>query len=198
MKARFIREVGTRAWLRVRWGSGCSGPRSYHRAERHRTDSPRLDDEPLGDADSIPAADWPAACDDCGALAPADATREVVRCRLYDTDSGEPEPGDLYWADWFGCDQRGGRCIHGWTNCDGLHLLAVLPSGEVFDLDGRASNCTKPEDTLHRCWVRHGDPPRVTVDKSGLTCGAGGGSIASPGYHGFLVDGEFRRSPGGA
>lgn len=197
MKARLVHEIGTRAWLRVRWGSGCSGPRSYHRAERHLADSARLDDAEIGaDASAIAPARWPAACDDCGAPAPVDAVREVIRRRLYDTASGQPEPGDLYWADWFGCDARGGRCIHGWTNCDGAHLMAVLPSGEVFDIDGRAFNCTRPEDTVHRCWVRHGSPPAVTVDKNGLTCGAGGGSIAAADYHGFLVGGEFRDSRG--
>lgn len=41
----------------------------------------------------------------------------------------------------------------------------------------------------HKCWVRHGTPPRVTVDKDGLTCGAGAGSIAVPGYHGHLQNG---------
>lgn len=41
-----------------------------------------------------------------------------------------------------------------------------------------------------RCWVRHGEPPIVTVNKDGLTCAAGAGSIGIGGgeryYHGFL------------
>jgi hypothetical protein len=39
--------------------------------------------------------------------------------------------------------------------------------------------------------VRHGTPPDVTVDKNGLTCNAGGGSIQVPGWHGFLRNGEL-------
>jgi hypothetical protein len=46
-----------------------------------------------------------------------------------------------------------------------------------------------PNDRLHRCWVRHGDAPELTVDKNGKTCGAGGGSIVSGSYHGFLRNG---------
>jgi hypothetical protein len=192
MRARLIHEIGTRAWLTLRWGEACPGPRAHHLGRRHLIDSPRLDDEAVGGMpDHHPDASWPPHCDGCQAPAPPEAAREIERRRLYDTASGDPEPGDLYWADWFGCEARGGRCVHGWTNCDGVHLLAVLPSGELFDLDGRASNCNQPHETLHRCWVRHGQPPRITVDKRGLTCGAGGGSIAAFEFHGWLRDGVF-------
>jgi hypothetical protein len=45
----------------------------------------------------------------------------------------------------------------------------------------------------HRCWVRHGDPRtgKITVDKSGNTCGAGAGSIMIGGWHGHLVHGQL-------
>jgi hypothetical protein len=49
-------------------------------------------------------------------------------------------------------------------------------------------------DKTHRCWVRHGDPDKgepVHVDKAGHTCAAGAGSIATPGYHGFLHNGQL-------
>jgi hypothetical protein len=39
--------------------------------------------------------------------------------------------------------------------------------------------------------VRHGEPPQITVDKRGLTCHAGAGSIALGSYHGFLHNGVF-------
>ena len=52
-----------------------------------------------------------------------------------------------------------------------------------------ASNCTRPEDTVHKCWVRHGQVPDITVDKLGDTCHAGGGSIGQKTYHGFLRGG---------
>lgn len=48
-----------------------------------------------------------------------------------------------------------------------------------------------PDDAEHRCWIRHGEPPLITVDKNGLTCAAGAGSIQCRDYHGFLRDGSF-------
>lgn len=76
-----------------------------------------------------------------------------------------------------------------WDNCDGKHLHVVLPDGHHWDVDSRASNCDLPHDRFHRCWVRHGDPPTVTVDKAGNTCRAGAGSILTDSYHGFLRNG---------
>ena len=92
-------------------------------------------------------------------------------------------PGTMYWSSWHtGCS---------WDNCDGQHLHVVLPNGHHWDVDGRASNCTLPQDRTHRCWIRHGEPPLITVDKSGHTCNAGAGSILSGDYHGFLRGGEL-------
>lgn len=62
----------------------------------------------------------------------------------------------------------------------------------LWYIDGMASNCTRKEDTAHRCWVRHGTVGEVvTVDKNGNTCSAGAGSIDLPGFHGFLHNGEL-------
>jgi hypothetical protein len=81
---------------------------------------------------------------------------------------------------------------------DGLSVACVVPYSEPghtddrlqWHIDGFASNCTKPEDATHRCWVRHGTiGETVHVDKSGNTCAAGGGSIQVPGFHGFLHHG---------
>ena len=70
--------------------------------------------------------------------------------------------------------------------------LCVMTPGGIWRVDSRASNCTLPYDYDHRCWVRHGEPPNVTVDKSGgPTCAAGAGSIQCGTYHGFLVAGEL-------
>lgn len=105
------------------------------------------------------------------------------------------EPGPLWCGDVFyhqaEDDDSPRRIAHsGWHNCDGRHLVVVLPDRVTWDVDGRANNCALPDDRLHRCWVRAGDPeaspPTVHVSKDGLTCAAGGGSIASPGYHGHL------------
>lgn len=76
---------------------------------------------------------------------------------------------------------------------DGRALTVRLPGGRDWVIDARASNCTMPDDTVHRCWVRHGNVEDGTlhVDKNGNTCGAGAGSIAVPGYHGFLHFGHL-------
>jgi hypothetical protein len=97
---------------------------------------------------------------------------------------GDREPGVMYLHD----HSEQHPCFD-WDNCDGTHLHVRLPNGEFWNVDGRASNCTMPDDRLHRCWVRHGEPPLVTVDKNGLTCAAGAGSIQAGDYHGFLVEG---------
>lgn len=77
-----------------------------------------------------------------------------------------------------------------YTFQDGDHLEVVTPGG-LWNVDSRASNCTMPYDYEHRCWVRHGDVPVITVDKAGLTCSAGAGSIQCGTYHGFLQNGHL-------
>lgn len=82
-----------------------------------------------------------------------------------------------------------------WRGPDGISLVVRLPDNTDWTVDSEASNCTR-KGQPHQCWVRHGDPREchVTVDKQGDTCAAGAGSIASPGYHGFLIKGVL--SPG--
>jgi len=90
--------------------------------------------------------------------------------------------GAMYFADWY---QRKGP--------DGHHLIVKTPGG-IWHVDGRANNCTRPDDTAHHCWVRHGDAPDVTVDKNGDTCGCGCSIGQGPGwrdYHGFLRNGRL-------
>ena len=101
---------------------------------------------------------------------------------VYDTPSGELEAGCMYWADWYPENMN-------WDNHKGAHLIVVLPNGDHWNIDSRASNCTMKEDRTHRCWCRHGEPPSITVDKKGHTCRAGAGSIMSGNYHGFLRNG---------
>lgn len=82
---------------------------------------------------------------------------------------------------------------HPRAGSDGLSVVCVLPGPHHWYIDGRASNCTLPDDKVHRCWVRHGTVgERITVDKNGFTCQAGGGSIAVPGFHAMLQNGELR------
>ncbi len=75
-----------------------------------------------------------------------------------------------------------------WDNETEAHLIVKTPGGS-WDIDARASNCTLPNDKQHRCWVRHGLPPDIHVDKNGVTCAAGAGSILIGNYHGFLHNG---------
>lgn len=91
-------------------------------------------------------------------------------------------PGAMFWI-------SGRSCEHDPT-CE-RHLCVSTPGGAYWDIDGRSSNCAAPHDRQHRCWVRTGEPPDVTVGKNGLTCGAGTGSIDDGEYHGYLVDGVF-------
>jgi hypothetical protein len=78
-----------------------------------------------------------------------------------------------------------------WRGPDGIALMVRCPNGSDWHVDGRASNCGRPDDKVHKCWVRHGDPraANVTVDKDGDTCAAGAGSIQAGDYHGFLQAG---------
>lgn len=199
MKARFIREIGVRVSLRRYWGEDCpncggSGRPGYHNAKAKvedvlgPVDVLHISGSNDAETATYAAERWPTRCDHCDAAAPDNATRQVFRERLYDSPSGRPEPGDLRWVRHHA---PGEWCTARWTNCDGLHLHGTLPNGIDWDIDGRCSNCTLPADTTHRCWPRHGAPPDVHVDKSGHTCSAGAGSIAVPGYHGFLHHGAF-------
>jgi hypothetical protein len=97
-------------------------------------------------------------------------------------------PGAMWDAWWYG-GVTGGPFLSPLP--DGRNLCVTLPNGNDWCIDHRASNCTMPDDTEHHCWVRHGEPPDVTVDKNGLTCAAGAGSILSGSYHGFLQNGEL-------
>ncbi len=224
IQTRFLKQIGTRAFLRVYWGDDCpncfgSETRGCHDAQVFLAESLTDDDNLGGIADDYPDDRWPTFCNHCGvAVPPMPAKilcdcgcgelrypkeapqRQVNRRVLYEAQDGsravrtELQPGDMYWATWFNCKESG-HCIHGWTNCDGKHLIVIVPRNHPWDTNGRASNCGSPDDTLHRCWVVHGNPELgepVTVDKSGLTCGAGGGSILAGSYHGVLSGGVLR------
>ena len=83
------------------------------------------------------------------------------------------------------------------------HCLVVKTPGGDWVIDSQASNCTMPAKLIHKdgkeyhpkkqldhhCWIIHGTAPEVTVDKNGVTCGAGAGSIQASNWHGFLRNG---------
>jgi len=138
---------------------------------------------------------WPTHCE-CGYAFEESDEHQVFVERLYlRSDTGEAvtlrdaPPGALYYADWFPDEPY-------YRGPDGHHLVAKLPNGATWSIDGHASNCTDTDGFWrgeHKCWVRHGDPTtgNITVDKNGATCNAGAGSILSGNYHGFLQNGEF-------
>lgn len=199
MKTRLIKVVATARREGILWkaSTACAEGSSWHRAE---WEIARVTGEadaglPSADSSTIRARRPEALCERCSAaladaveVSPFSSTGPV-----YDTPSSKPEPGSMFWATWYTCAE-GGTCFYRWANCKGDHLIVVLPNGHQWDINSRASNCTMREDGLHRCWVRHGDPEKgepVHVDKSGVTCAAGAGSIGVPGYHGFLHNGEL-------
>jgi len=202
---RYLREVGTRAVLRVFWdGDGACGDRGYHDGVIHLADSDRIEDFELGgDPSDHPAQCWPDHCDACGAARPAGLPShafQVFHSRLYEApdrtivEERAMSPGDCFHSTWTH-DDKTGACWY-WDDCSEPHLNVVLPHGGSWDVMSRANNCDRKEDRRHRCWCAHGDPSRgelVTVDKVGVTCGAGGGSILSRGYHGVLQRSILRR-----
>lgn len=125
---------------------------------------------------------------DLGHISPGASREEPIYKR---SDAGEETtlydapPGAMWFADWLLPFEKPGS--------DGHVLVVRLPNGREWVVDGRCSNCTMPKDNVHKCWVRHGTPPLVTVDKNGHTCAAGAGSILSGDWHGFLQNGELRQ-----
>lgn len=113
----------------------------------------------------------------------------------YNTESGKPEPGDMFWfypvKEWV-------ESAITWDNHPGKELHVICPDGHEWNIDSRAKNCSLPKDNLHRCWIRHGEPPNITVMRKGEpvggeggTCTAGSSSIDTGSYHGFLKNGCF-------
>jgi hypothetical protein len=198
MNTRLIRCIGVRVSLRRYWGEDCPnagghGVRGFHNAMARLRDVLQPPEGSLNVSGGSPAdhpeSAWPTRCEHCGAAAPASATRQVFQARLYDSPSGVPEPGDMFLLPcWSKLDD--GRCWT-WDNCPGEHLYVVLPNRQTWDVDSRASNCTRKTDRLHRCWPRTGEPPLVTVAKQGDTCSAGAGSILMSSWHGFLRGGRL-------
>lgn len=135
--------------------------------------------------------EWPTLCD-CGYQFGPEEEHQVFTERLYvrpETGERMPladfPPGAMWDAEWMGEYYKGP---------DGRAITVRLPNGRDWLIDSRASNCGLPDDHVHQCWVRHGEPPDITVNKDGNTCEAGAGSIWSrqgepDDWHGFLTGG---------
>lgn len=143
---------------------------------------------------------WPKTCLHCG----YEFTNEerdnwqLFSDRIYRRiDNGEEmtlrkaPDGAMWYADWM---------IHGraldhpdrtYIGPDGHCLVVRVVGGHDWMVDAQASNCTLPDDKVHKCWCRSGDPMTgvVTVNKSCASCSAGAGSIQTSTWHGFLRDG---------
>jgi hypothetical protein len=162
MQTRLIRVVATSLSEGVSWKgpAPCKDAREWHSARWKVAELPgdTNDGFPEVALESIPGRHPDAVCEDCGAPPSANVSGFSSTRRIYDTPSGRPEPGNLFWTPWMHDDRKCWR----WENCNDPrgHLYCVLPDGHPWDIDGRASNCTMPEEKTHRCWVRHGDPDK--------------------------------------
>src|ERR1044072_2413872 len=129
---------------------------------------------------------WPTHCV-CGYAFQPDDQYQISVDRIYRrTDTGEEmtfqtAPAGAMWDAWWYPDA--------WKGSDGIALVVKMPQGGEWVVDSRCSNCTLPNDNVHKCWIRHGNPRKpetLLVDKNGVTCKAGGGSIQMTNWHGFL------------
>ena len=139
---------------------------------------------------------WPSHCA-CGYEFAKSDKWQLFTQRLYARkDTGEvmtlrdAPVGAMWNADWY---------PDVWKGKDGMSLMVRCPDGHDWCIDARASNCGLPKDNDHRCWIRHGVAPNITVNKAcpgdnaDRTCNAGSGSIQTGKWHGFLRNGEFVR-----
>jgi hypothetical protein len=163
------------------------GEFTYHE-DKVLLDVVASDVQPASSEDIWPHDDpvWPKTCRRCD--------YQFIVQRVFKRDNGgysydfmtllDASPGAMWFATWLEDLEWHGK------GPDGRILVVKTPGGD-WTVDGRATNCTKPDDTEHRCWVRQGTPPKVTVSKNGNTCNSGAGSIGIGSYHGFLRDGHL-------
>jgi hypothetical protein len=166
----------------------------YHNAMTPYAVKPIIIDPIFGswtvEQEKVPHDDprWPTHCA-CGYQFTDDDAWQFFSDRLYRrTDTGEvlslrdAPPGAMWYASWM--EDTPALC-----GPDGHALMVRLPDGHDWHVDAESSNCTRKGDLSHKCWVRHGTVPNITVDKNGETCRAGAGSILTPNWHGFLRNG---------
>jgi hypothetical protein len=155
---------------------------------------------------------WPVKCASCGYFFTDQDHWQMSAHQLLERSDGggrctlrDAPLGSIWHAPWMAeYDEYRGP--------DGRSLWARCPDGHDWGIDSRARNCDSPCKTCsvpyhahrgtgghqyvdarpHKCWVRHGTPPELHVDKAGVTCGAGAGSIDTGKWHGFLHQGYFR------
>ena len=170
MQARLIEENGTAIFLRRFTWSGkpngdCPATGYHHNALVFVEALDRIigRNEIVREGPGVYAGDprWPVACQACGYEFADTDEWQVFPQRRFNTQSGCPEAGDLFWVPYAGDDERP------------RHLHGVCPDGWVWDADGPASNGGG--------WTRTGEPPMITCSPS----------IMTPSYHGWLRQGEW-------
>ncbi len=176
--------------------SSCPGKMGYHDAMVFLDESPEVfgkdgywvnSGQKAKDFEGHPL--WPTHCS-CGYEFQATDTRQLFSSHLYHRiDTGEEMTlreapvGAMWDATWL-------HSVPSLCGSDGKSIVCRVPTNHDWQIDGQASNCTRPNEP-HKCWVRHGAPPNLTVDKKGDTCSAGAGSIQTTTWHGFLINGEL-------
>jgi hypothetical protein len=195
----FLEQVaGKNRYSLRRWASGgdrslCTGSKlSYHNAEIDIGEGPPVVStcSRSGAESPVPISDarWPKKCASCDYVFTDGDFYQYNSERVFRrTDTGaeltlsDAPEGAMWFADWY----------QHFKGPDGHTLVVRLRGNHDWIVDSRASNCTMKDDNEHRCWTRKSSPPDVDVGKAqyGKTCAAGAGSIAIPGYHGFLRNG---------
>lgn len=170
-------------------GSGWTCAEGYHNVSSEpiaRIEHPSREEATSGDLHDHSDPAWPIVCT-CGyTFVDADnwqrSTRHLYRRaddHTVEYDEQTMPAGAIRWADWMPTMSG----IGGW--------IVRLPDLSDWTPDRRASNCTMPDDDVHRCWVIHGEAPMLHVDKDGVSCAAGAGSIQTGKWHGFLRHGQL-------
>ena len=193
------------------WGTCPKDPwaaygKPEHRAQIIRFEGPAQQARERYEDKDLVWTPFHAVCNYCGEDGGIQATTSTGMHSIWrraDTGETRDRPDDfgvgaMYYADWE-CSERPldaqGRKLWGWDWDNQFEPpLYVITPGGPWCIDSRASNCTLKEDRMHRCWVRHGTPPNIHVDKAGVTCRAGAGSIICGKYHGFLHGGSLTNS----
>lgn len=178
-----------------------NGPyRSFHNAERLLDVIPDHGESERADKVTNSSLDWPVKCDYCDYQFTDADEFQVYTSHLYEgidpqgvkvtTTLREAPVGAMWDAHWMSAS---------WKGNDGKSIVVMIPGRHDWCIDAIASNCKKRDDRDHRCWIRHGTPPNLTVDKragvdgasAATTCDAGAGSIQTSEWHGYLRDGEL-------
>lgn len=197
VKCFFLRETGKiERYLRRYSASGeqsCPlnpGRWSYHNAMVFIDLAPVIPNSVIPEQTMPPRDDprWPKACD-CGYEFPSTDCWQVFTDQVFTrSDNGEfttlrKAPPGAMWNAWWLAERKDWW----WTGPDGMSLHVRCPDGHDWCIDGLCSNCTRPNEP-HKCWVRTGTPPEITVGKGkdGESCAAGAGSIQTPTWHGWL------------